>query len=167
MIWLPSTRADLPELAGNLRASDRHEAAFNAAATGRDGPGWSVLGDLEGAFHKFQHWTLWHPEGLVGMAGVAPLRQNPAIGAIWFLGTDLADTHWLAMTRASIRFIAMQSGDWFAVGNIVPKHMTARRRWLEHLGFDFEDAEAHPNMQGHVAFWSRPLDGPKDGPAAP
>lgn len=155
MIWLPATRYDLDTLARFMRASDVWELRFNAEATGRMTEGWNIADELHGQFHSFPHWALWCRAGLVGLAGVAPLPQNPAIGAIWFLGTDLADTRWHGMTRAARRFIDMERPHWFAMGNIVPRRMTKRRKWLETLGFDFRDAEAHQNFKEHVAFWSQ------------
>lgn len=169
MIWLPATLFDIHALARDLRASDKHELAFSAAATGRDGPGWSILGDLLHGFGAFPHWALVDgPENdLVALAGVASLPQNPAIGGIWLLGTDLADERWFGMTRATRRWVAMNAPDWFAMGNVVPRHMKKRIDWLRHLGFDISDAEAQGEFIGHVAFWSHRQDGPDDPQAAP
>lgn len=155
MIWFPSTSFDPPVLCTFMRDSDRWETRFNAEKTGRLTSNWTPQADLDRQVDEGHAWTLWYKDNLVGMAGVNPLPENNAIGAIWFLGTDFADRHWHGMTRASRRFVEFQSPYWFAMGNIIPKKMDKRRAWLEKLGFDIDESEAHPNFKDHVAFWSR------------
>ena len=144
-----------------MRPSDIDEITFNAKKTGRMNFGWSIKAELESQFDKFEHWTITKGIEVVALGGVVPLPQNPAIGAIWMLGTRLMDIHWREATRLTRQYINMVRPDWFLIGNIVPKHMIERRRWLEHLGFDFVEEEANIQLKDHVTFWLQPLDGPK------
>jgi hypothetical protein len=149
---LPASRRDLAELAGNLRPSDRLEITETVRAFGQMHPGWTPAAHVM-ATPEHPIWAMWHCDGLVGLCGVNPDKADPSCGAIWFLGTPLADTHWRAMTRASRRFIAMQAPHWRWMGNVVPTAMPKRIRWLEKLGFDFAPRQAQPNQ--HVMFYHR------------
>lgn len=159
---LPATRHDILTLAREMRASDRAETAELARASGRLTASWSVAGDLLHAFGRSDMWAVWTSGKLVGIGGIAPLPQNNAIGTVWFLGTDLADTHILALTLVMRRFIRANSHNWFAIGNVLPQDMGPRRRWLEKLGFDFADEEAQQNSNRLVTFWHHPAIGTED-----
>lgn len=161
MIWLPATRHDVILLCRAMRQSDQDECLSNAIASGRFNTIWSVRHDLFTAFENDPIWALWDGIHLVGLAGVASLQQHLGFGAIWFLGTTLADTKWRAMTRACRRFIAMQDRHWTRMGNIVPANMPKRIKWLEKLGFDMEPPEAQQLVKGHVTFWLHRPIGPK------
>jgi hypothetical protein len=161
VIWLPATRHDVILLARDMRGSDIYEIGTNAVEFGRWFEGWTARDELLDAFEQSQFWALWDGMYLVGLAGVAPIPNAPGIGAIWFLGTDHADSHWRGMTRACRRFIAMQKPHWTRMGNIVPDDMTKRIRWLEKLGFDIAPSQAQPMVQGYVTFWLHGPPGPK------
>lgn len=162
---LPATSWDVDELACFMRASDRDECAFNARETGRYGPGWSIRSDLVAALAAGNVWSMWWGDHLMGMGGCL---VEPHFGTIWFLGTDLADRHPLAMTRACRRFLDLTlAHDATLVGNVIPKHMAARVAWLQHLGFDMLDGEAHPMLQGHLFFWKAAPSAPTTTPRLP
>lgn len=166
IIW-PATRADAKRLCREMRQSDRLETQYNAEATGRVTPHWSIEDDILAAFDKSDVWSIWREDALVGCGGVASLPQDASVGVIWFLGTHQADAHQLALTFTIRRFIRTQKRYWSRLGNVIPLHMVRRRAWLEKLGFDFGGTEANKNMQGLVAFWSQDQDGPEEQPAAP
>lgn len=160
---LPATSYDVAELASFLRESDREEATFNAIVTGRYfEPGWSIRADLERAFEDHDLWTISREDGaVVAVGGIRPNPSDPSEGIIWLLGTDLADRHWRELTRLCARAIACFSGPFRRFGNVLPKHMMKRRRWLEHLGFDISEGEAQLQTYGLVSFWSQSLTAPK------
>ncbi len=163
MLSLPATAYEVDLLARSMRASDIEECELAARLSGRYSSDWSVQGDLKTALVRDPMWAGWHERGLVGLAGVATLPHMDGIGAIWFLGTDLADELIVPFTLMARRFIRMQSPYWLKMGNVLPQHMVRRRRWLEQLKFDFNDEQAHQLPQGLVAFWSQPALGPNDG----
>jgi len=167
MIVWPATRADVQRLCREMRQSDRLETQYNAEVTGRITPQWSIERELLEAFEASTFWAVWRQDDLVGLGGVAPLPQDPNVGAIWFLGTHMADSHQLALTLTLRRFIRAERPRWGVLGNVIPQHMVRRRAWLEKLGFDFAPSEANKNTQGLVAFWSHAQDGPDEQPAAP
>lgn len=152
--WLrPATREDLHRLIRDMRPSDVRECTFNARATGRWHPGWTIAGDLVKAWPSHPHWAMDSDRGLIGMGGANPLA--PGVAAIWFLGTRLADAEWRMMTRLCARFIAMKQAEFPRMGNVLPQGMATRRRWLAHLGFDFPAGEAQQGECGLVTFWTR------------
>lgn len=157
---LPATRYDVQELAAFLRASDRSESEFTARAVGRWTSTWSVSADLVQALDG-EAQTLWWGCDVMGIAGIMPFTHDPKFGAIWFMGTDLADRYPRSMTRACRRFINARLPFFTRVGNIVPRHMPERLRWLKHLGFDFVPEEAQQIYQGHVIFLSQARHGPE------
>lgn len=159
-IALPATRFDAEQLACFMRASDIEECKFNAAAFGRDRiPGWSIRGDLMDALEDSEVWSMWFGDKFLGLGGC---RRGDPVSAIWFLGTDLADEHPIAMTRCSRRFVNMAVATTPGViGNVVPKTMAQRVAWLQHLGFDMRDGEAQSALQGHVIFWIVSPSAPK------
>lgn len=117
----------------------------------RDTPGWSILGDLERAFTISTVWSMWDGKKLLGCGGVTPIM--PGKGAIWFLGTHRADKRPIMMTRGCRRFVAASRRDWKWLGNVVPRNMPERIKWLEHLGFDTNKEEAQRLKSEVVAFW--------------
>lgn len=155
---LPATLWDVDTLDCFMRSSDRDECRFNAQATGRIGPDWSIRGDLLTAMREGEVWSMWWGDDLMGMGGC---QMQKGIGAIWFLGTDLADKHVVGMTRACRRFmqLVLQRHDGI-IGNIVPKYLAQRVAWLQHLGFDTREGEAHSMLQGHVIFWTQAQSAP-------
>lgn len=117
----------------------------------RDGPGWTILGDLERAFFTGTVWAMWDGKHLLGCGGVSPM--HPGKGAIWFLGTHRADKRPVMMTRGCKRFVEASAQQWSWMGNLVPAKMHSRIKWLEHLGFDTNKEEAHRLKSEVVAFW--------------
>lgn len=160
LIWLPSTAKDCDILATHMRLSDVIEVRASAITFGRMDTGWSLLGEIQFGYKNGPCWSLWDSDGLVGMAGVAAFQPNPSIGAIWFLGTNLADLKWRAMTRSTKRIKPLLERGFEAVGNIVPASMERRIAWLEYLGFDISKSKANV-PDGYVAFWSHPKTAPK------
>lgn len=152
MIWLPSTIWDIEHLADNLRQSDIDECTFNARAFGRLTPSWSIKSDMVGNFPTSDHWSLWHDEGLAAVGAITPLPDGR--GAIWMLGTAVAERHGLGMTRACQHLLSVKLKEYRQLGNVVPMKMTDRIRWLVHLGFDIEWKQANGLPTGVVAFWS-------------
>lgn len=146
------------ELICFLRESDRDELAFTARATGRQHR--EIHAEIGLAITAGPAWTLWWGDDVLGIAGINPAPEG-GYGAIWFLGTDLADRHWQGMTRAIRRFMAMEMPAFDWVGNVVPAHMEERRRWLHHLGFDFPQIQAQHLPQGLVVFTSQVHPGPE------
>jgi hypothetical protein len=160
VIWLPATLHDCDILATHMRLSDVIEVRTAAITFGRMDTGWSLSGEIQFGLENGPCWSLWDSEGLVGMAGVASCQPNPEIGAIWFLGTDLADLKWRAMTRATKRIKPFLEQGFSAVGNLVPANMHRRIAWLEYLGFDISKSKANV-PDGYVSFWSHPKTAPK------
>lgn len=142
-----------------MRATDREEVTFNAMATGRAGKGWTVEAEIRNSFNPQTFWAMTLKGHLMAVGGVASIPGTQA-GAIWLLGTDLADREWRALTRGTAAFIAMARKRWGWVGNVVPQHMAARQRWLQHLGFDMIENQAQLASIGLVAFCVAGPDGP-------
>lgn len=160
-ISLPATARDVDELDCFMRKSDREECLFNAKATGRHSDGWSIRKDLLAMLESGSVWSMFWGDDLMGMGGLHTDPRVEKVGSIWFLGTDLADRHPIAMTRACTRFLAMSLQSFKGVvGNIVPKHLCQRVAWLQHLGFDMREGEAHSMLQGHLIFWTEALSAP-------
>jgi hypothetical protein len=154
-VILPATARDVDELASFMRASDREECLFNAKATGRYNGQWSILGDLRRTFAAGNTWSMWWGNDLMAIGGFFCDPRLAGVGSIWFLGTDLADKHPIAMTRGCRRFLDMTLRRFDGiVGNIVPKHLCQRVAWLQHLGFDMREGEAQSMLQGHLIFWT-------------
>ncbi|MFD2175690.1 hypothetical protein [Rhodobacter lacus] len=147
----PSTAYDARELATFLRASDRAELAENARRLGTVKFPCDLVQE---SFRKSLSWTLWRGDDVVGMGGASE-SPKPGIGIIWFLGTDLADTHWRDMTRACRAVMRMEHERFPILMNVAPPGSDARLRWLSHLGFDIGKTEANGPLNGYVAFWSR------------
>lgn len=158
-LW-PATRRDIADLASSMRASDIEELTFNARATGRWSPDWTIRGELMAGFDRWEHWAILRDCDVVAVGGIAPKPSDPGVGAIWMLGTDLADQHWRQMTRLCRRWLEIHRPHYRILGNVLPAHMMQRRRWLEHLGFDFIENEAQRSASGHVVFIMR-TDGPQ------
>ena len=159
-LW-PSTRRDVQKLSSFMRESDRAELTFNAKATGRFGPGWSIHSDLEKAFASHELWSILKDVDVVAVGGILAAPHDPRTGIIWMLGTDLADTHWREMTRLCRRWLDMHLSRYDRVGNVLPTHMMQRRRWLEHLGFDMVESEAQLHVTGLVSFWQQSDTAPR------
>lgn len=175
MILLPATLLDAYILAANLRFSDEDEWRLAHEAFGGDEPG-GFFDAINDGVEVGDAWALWDGPDLVAIMGVVEMPQfmqrlvpYPAKSccSIWMMGTDLADLRWRGMTRAARRFMAMQAKRWDAMGNIVPKGMQKRLRWIQHLGFDISDHQAQFRDMGFVTFWTHPRVGPKISPAAP
>lgn len=154
---LPATRYDIDEVVSFMRASDREETLFCAQATGRWHPLWSAREDILSVADCSELHTMWHGDAVMGLGGVVP---HPALPAIWFLGTDLADRFPIAMTRACRAFVRAQARRFPRLGNVVPGHDTRRIAWLRYLGFDFPEIEAQHLPQGLVVFMSQAPHGP-------
>lgn len=168
----PATGWDLDQLIARLRPSDVEELRLARQAILPELPAdWSPETDLIDQWARIEGetWAMFDPwdGAFLGLCGINPFPENPAVGAVWFLGTVEADARPKALTRGARAFLAMAAGEWFQIGNIVPRHYTSRRRWLEALGFDIAEAEAQGPFKRHVAFWSRPRPGPDDRAAAP
>lgn len=154
-VW-PATKHDVAGLIDRLRISDVDELAANARLTGKYGPGWSLRRQIELDLQDVDCWAMVIDGELAGLGGIHPLPEDPRIGAIWFLGTDLADTHWRTMTRLCRKFLSVHAPDYKMLGNIVPTYNEQRLRWLKYLGFDFDGDKAQLKRQGYVAFWLHP-----------
>ncbi|MBE3637355.1 hypothetical protein [Mangrovicoccus algicola] len=165
----PATPEDMEELALNMRAIDRWELRHVARVTGRGHI--SILGDLMSTYRAAPLTALHCPEGLVGVVGVLPMPGMPGGGAIFFLGTDLADLHSLPMDRALRRWLdaELEAARWpRGFGNVIPKDLRFRHVWLQHLGFDFPVAEVQHLPDELEVFWmqARCDVGPNDATAA-
>ncbi|WP_138469870.1 hypothetical protein [Poseidonocella sp. HB161398] len=164
-----ATPEDIEELALNMRAMDRWEMRHVARVSGRGHI--SILGDLMQTYRQGPLTALHHDDGVLGIVGVVPMPDMPGAGAIFFLGTDLADRHTLPMDRALRRWLAAElaSGRWpGGFGNVIPSELRYRRIWLEKLGFDFPVAEVQQLHDSLEIFWmaGRRDVGPNDATAA-
>lgn len=158
-VILPATSRDVDELMAFMRPSDREECVFNAKATSRYKDGWSIRDDLLAALAGGNTWAMWWGDDLMALGGCV---MQAGVGSIWFLGTDLADAHPIAMTRGCRRFLDMTLRRFPGiVGNIVPKHLCQRVAWLQHLGFDMREGEAQSMLHGHLIFWTSARSAPK------
>lgn len=166
LLW-PATRGDVSQLAREMRAGDRDEVTAAACAVGRMDSDWTLEGDLLSTFDQHQMWSMWRGDDLLGLGGILPFDDLPDVGAVWFLGTRRADTHWRSMTEAADRFLRVFGKDFTNIGNMLPCSSLKRRKWLEYLGFDFIEGEAQLCLEGFDVFWLRPTPGPEDRPAAP
>lgn len=134
-----------------LRASDKLELWLNMKARGEPYTVMRTRQELLKVAQSEETWALWKDGELLGLGGIAQVPNMIGVGAIWFLGTDLADKNPMAMTRACKRFMRAFHKHWPSLGNVVPTCMSNRIRWLEYLGFDFSPEKAN---ETHVAFWS-------------
>ena len=134
---LPSTQWDVVRLFETMRPSDVDEVLYSQAANGVDIK--DLLLDRVG---KDNYFTLWRNDEIVALGGITQTTWTPSIGVIWLLGSDLADKHWRAMTRACRAFILSNKTKWKGIGNHVPSHAAKRQRWLQYLGFDIANKEA-------------------------
>lgn len=154
MMVLPSTRYDVHTLIAFLRESDLWETRLAAGFAGRR---YDLYKDLMNSFGETDYWTVWKDDKLVGMGGIRLTSTCENIGAIWFLGTDLADKYPIDLLRTMRRFIQNNREMWYKFGNIIPAGFDERLRWLRQLGFDFEEIEAQQNGRRVVIFISKPL----------
>jgi hypothetical protein len=155
LVW-PATAYEVEELLVKMRPSDRREITFCAHALGRAVRGWSLEAETRKACAGHEVWAGFYKGELMALGGIAPLPDQPCCGAIWFLGTDLADKEWRAMTRACKRLVGIMAEGWCWVGNVVPAGMAKRIRWLEHIGFDMLESQAQLASIGLAAFSLRP-----------
>lgn len=160
---LPATLYDRDLFLKEIRVSDIHELDYMARALGRfSNPKMTV----HAIFETCQPWAMIYKGELMGLGGVMP-TQKPGFGAIWFLGTELADIKPLVMTQCCMRFLAAAQREYEWLGGYVPLHMTTRVRWLAKIGFDIKIEEAKQQGRGFALFqWPKPELGPEEALAA-
>ena len=122
-------------------------------------PAWRLQDDLDWLMREgYLFWAIHYGPDLVALGGIRPNPVAPTTGAIWMLGTDLADTEWRGLfprVRAFIAAFAPAFPD--GVGNLIPKHMPKRQAWMKHLGFDISPLRVEDSLhESHVLAWMRP-----------
>lgn len=93
-------------------------------------------------------------EEVILVFGVVPYPQEPDIGVVWLLGTDLMDHFHYRFIRESRYWLSQLYGDQFQVlWNIADKRNTLHLRWLDWLGFEFQrEVPAGINNEPFIEF---------------
>jgi hypothetical protein len=155
----PTVLIHLEMLACEMRDSDLDELTTTVAAAGRSFD--DLLDELVLQTAQSLPTSLFCEDGLIGIAGIDPIPGREGHAIAWFLGTDLADLHWRAMTRFCAKIIADyvlhadKHPTW--IGNIMPKGHSKRERWLNYLGFDISNAQAQGPFQDFILFSMNPV----------
>jgi hypothetical protein len=130
--WIDkASERDAVTLSRRLREADRRELEacgvdyLEALLQGvRDGPSWTIIGDL---------------------GRVVALFGCSASGAPWLLATDDLETHWRWFLRNSQEIVRLMQGDHPIITNAVDTRNDRHVRWLRWAGFDLGPIRTTPS----------------------
>jgi hypothetical protein len=125
----PATEDDAHELAPLLRAGDRAELS---ALSGRD-PAELLIESVHASWETTAYRC---DEGLICIAGVAPLSLIGTTGVPWLMGTDLVPRHRSAFLRHSREAMPRWLARFPILRNVVDARYAGAIRWLTWLGFE-------------------------------
>jgi len=91
---------------------------------------------LLGVEKSVECYTLWAGDQPLAMYGIVE-DQNPSIGCIWLLGSDLIYEHRVAFLRISRPWIERFQSQYPILYNYIDARNTVHIRWLQWLGFSF------------------------------
>lgn len=124
---------DCSILAKRLRQEDLDEIQAASGVT----PQLALRRGLE---HSAECYTIIRPEAVyepLAMFGVVSMDQNPAVGQVWFLGSDEIKTHSMEFLRKSKGWIENFHAGYPVLYNNIDARNTVHIKWLQWLGFQF------------------------------
>jgi len=142
VVIVPSVYEDVLELKDNLRAEDINEC---------QACGHTPQEALEIGFKQSGRCYSAKINGhIAAMFGVSTLSNQPTIGVIWYLGSDVTMKHPITMVKGGLKY----TNQWFEKYNILMNIVDARNithiAWLKRIGFKFLE---QPVMCGGYKFY--------------
>lgn len=128
-----ATQLDCFTLSRKLRQADLDEIQASSGST-------PYLALLRGLEHSAECYTILRSEAVyepLAMFGVVSMDQNPAVGQVWFLGSDEIKTHSMEFLRKSKGWIENFHSGYPVLYNNIDARNTVHIKWLQWLGFQF------------------------------
>lgn len=147
---VPGTRAQVMQVAHDLRAIDRLELEITGEATGR-GPVAAVLHGWDISTYRRVFMADGEP---IVVYGVAPSPFGDGDGCPWMVATDAITRVPRSFLKASRSEIEAMRVGWRDLRNATHKDNTVSLQWLRWLGFRISDEPLGPG--GVLRMFSMP-----------
>jgi len=125
----PTERDDAERLAPNLRQADLDEI--------KAGSGWNpylaLLVGIDASKECYTATIDGEPVAIFGVCG----DENPSVGRIWLLGSDIIKSHRIDFLRKSIEWVKHFQELYPVLYNNIDARNHVHIRWLQWLGFTF------------------------------
>lgn len=125
----PTIQGDAESLAPRMREADKAEVK---AASGKHP--YLVL--LEGIEASEQAYTALVDGEPIAIFGVCP-TDNPSVGVVWLLGSDVISAHRIDFLRKSRDWVERFQSKYPVLCNSIDARNTVHIKWLQWLGFTF------------------------------
>lgn len=122
-------QGDAESLAPRMREADKAEVK---AASGKH----PYLALLEGIDCSEQAYTAEVGGEPIAIFGVCP-TDNPSVGVVWLLGSDVISKHRIDFLRKSRDWVDHFQTKYPVLCNAIDARNTVHIRWLQWLGFTF------------------------------
>lgn len=130
---IPAQASHIRSIANRMRVADRLEVDRASGKT-----------PVAALSYSFRHSDRFRFTALVDgrpevMFGVADLSILAGIGAVWLLGTDAVDEHFITFLRRSRQWRSKLFGQYSILRNFVDDQNAVSLRWLKWMGATFSE----------------------------
>lgn len=140
-------------VANNMRACDLEEIETVAIRSGRKQGPFDVRQDFMDGTSGIGCYASFHVkrDDVTGIGGFSALPSNTY--AAWFIGSELADEHWMTFSRDCKRMMKSRLLQGMRMINMIPAETApVRQEWLKWVGFDYFWQTEHLRSCGLVCF---------------